>query len=284
MKKIMALLLALALMLSAACAEGLPYLIQGAPTNLNPTLTLESYPEIYLGTWEYPDKAFGEDAPAEQSFVVFPSLNGTPVEHFEESKASYWYDHVNYLYSVKISVTPADFLHNIAQFKIVINEPEAGVYAYLDTNKAHACGYIALPQMGPDVSLNVDVDCHSIARQAATAQKTETLKGLILSEMERLRSVLHVEHLPVWWSWGKFAGVNMLLTGTDSDYVQINIPSNASLGFPPKRARPGDQQNRTRVQCGGRLFCCAARHVCGFSAAVRHIKQIGRSAEWLRVL
>ena len=213
MKKLIALLLALALLLAAsAFAETLPYIWQLPQyTYVRVTLmTEESYPEVRLIP-TFPFRLFTSN-PIDPLFLCFPGPEGASVARFDSYSAHYLdvENQIQYTYNAEESDSFEEFINDAAEEQYILLDGASGVAACIEPEDGYAYGMIATKEFGKSAKLWIRLNLGKLDSKMPLDTRVESLSAAILTEVERVCSQMHYETYAPYWSSGQFAGIKIL--------------------------------------------------------------------------
>lgn len=228
MKRLLALLLTLALMLAtSAFAEGETYLRQLPQYNYVNTalLTEESYPEVCLSPY-YPFRYFGSNA-AEPLFLCFPSPAGAAADSFSSMSASYLDvdNGIQYSYEVDESNSFEEFINKADKDEWILMDGSDGAAAVIFPDSRRARAMIATKEFGKSSKLRIGIVLDNLSSRMPEETRVTALTDAILAEVERVRGAMRYETRAPYWSAGKYAGAK-LLSYDDFDYMlKVDFPT-----------------------------------------------------------
>lgn len=216
MKRLIAALLCLGMLLSFAFAERLPYArsIEGKGKPGNNLLTEETYPELCLTPAspplyiDYPKK--------EPVFLCAPFPQGAHPAIFDYDVALLIDNdnNVSYNYglfenrSFEAFLSPSEYVE-----KEIIRDGTDGSAAYIDISfkkSAFGWGMIKTPQFGEDVFLVIEVHMYDMDESIGDKEQRRMITTAIEQEIDRIRSEMRYETIRPYMNAGKFGGIKMM--------------------------------------------------------------------------
>ena len=224
MKKLIALILALVLLLGvAAWAEELPYIreLEQYSYIMEMLLTEESYPQVCLMD-SYASRYFYDDG-TEPLFMCFPGPDNAQCLSFDASSASYvdLDQNIVYTYAIHGSDSYEEFLNEAELDEYIILDGSDGAAAYIDPSDYSFCAYGMLPakEFGKSAKLVFRITLNNLDRKMPMETRITALTEAITAEVARVQSSVHMETYAPYWSYNKFAGAKML----DYDFQRLFV-------------------------------------------------------------
>ena len=227
MKKFIAFMLALALLLvsAAAFAEG-ETVIRTLPqyTYYSATLlTEESYPEVCIGPY-YPYAYFNSN-PKDTTFLCFPGPEGATASNFSSSSVHYLDpdNQIQYEYYINESDSYEEFINKAAQDEYILLDGEGGMAAYIQPEYDQAYGMIGTKEFAKSAKLIIRISLDALTSSMPEEMHIEALTNAILPEVQRVKEQMHYVSFPSYWSARKYSG-SKLLYSNFSDLCCVDFP------------------------------------------------------------
>ena len=233
MKKLIALLLGLALLCgcAAAFAEGeeLPYLETVPNDNYYggvTTLTDASYPQVCISPFNAYE-LFARDK-KEPMYVTFPCPEGVACSGFAVDSSDFAIVDTNncdreYFYQATTSYSYEVFLSKVEDESNILMDGSNGVAAYIkpDSNRAYAL--FGLDEIEKSAKLYVQMYLVN-QRDKTDEEKVEALKTAITEEVARLQGSMAIVKADKLWTDGTYKGVNLYIKNAPGQHLKMDLP------------------------------------------------------------
>lgn len=233
MKKLIALLLGLALLCgcAAAFAEGeeLPYLETIPNDNYYggvTTLTDASYPQVCISPFNAYE-LFARNS-KEPMYVTFPCPEGVDCSGFAVDSSDFAIMDVDncsreYYYQATTSYSYEVFLSKVEDEANILMDGSDGVAAYIKPDGDRAYALFGLDEIEKSAKLYVQIHLVNL-RGMEDAEKADALKTAITEEIARLQGSMAIVKLDQFWTDGTYKGVNLYIKNAPGEHLKMDLP------------------------------------------------------------
>ena len=229
MKKLLSLLLVLALLLPAAAwAEGEGARIRQLPQDKYMSATLVDpacYPEIVLTTGDGYFH-YGRDTGDAVPWLCFPGPEGARPAIIQPDSVRYLdVDRgIQYSYVLYQKAYYEEFTENVENEAWILRDGSDKTAACVDPERDRAGALIGVPVFGRTAKLQITIDMDDLDRDMGEAEKAEILSGAILAELDRVKGVLRTEERDPHWNEGLFEGIDLLCAADAAYVLPVDFP------------------------------------------------------------
>lgn len=227
MKKLAALLLALALLFTVSAQAEDAYMRQINQTRYVNTLfiTPESYPQVCLAAY-YPSILYSSSFKKEPLFASFSQPENTAIASFDMDSCFLLNEDENIQYNYQL-------IDNYS-FETLLNKCDNDAYiifdgsdkkaAYLAPDSARAYGLISVPEIAKGAKLYISIYLGGMGRSVSIEKQVERLTQVITQEVNRVEAEIQVTRMDPHWSVGRYTGLKMLSLEYGDQMLVFDFP------------------------------------------------------------